>query len=581
MHEFTHSEIRSYYASRVPALKQTNAKHWRCPCPIHNGKGENFSVDSDSGLCYCFSQCGKGWDVIGIEQELTGADFRTAKMAVWELVGRPPMSDEEIDTVATYDYTDENGDMLYQVVRLTNGPDGKKRFKQRRRSPAGGWINNINGVELVPYNLHNVAKARFVAVCEGEKDANTLSRVGIVATCNNGGAEHFSRDLAPWFSDRKVAIFADNDEKGERHALAVAELLKPHAKSVKIVELPGLGLKGDVTDFIQRGGTVEQIRECYKRAIEWTPEWQFGTTIPHENDRYIRTLVQCVEEAGSVDQFWDLKRSEGIETPWRGLTRCLNGGMRKGEVYVIGANQGAGKTSLALQFVLHSMMCGITPLMFSMEMGWEDVYQRLISIRAGVDLMAFREEQAHRNGNLADYQAKLRHATHEVADHDLLVSNKSSVTPKFLWDETKRLTKRSKVGLVVIDHMQLMGAEKNVRSEYEKFTSISRATKQVAMELKLPVLLVSQTSRSNSNDHRSELECSDLRGSGALEEDAAAVLLLYPDSDDRKAAVEEGTRWTKGPVKTWLKIGKNRFGEQGGSLPFLHFKSITKFEPMA
>lgn len=578
MHEFTEGEIRAYYSTRVPQLKQTRSKHWRCPCPVHQGTRDSFSVDSGTGLCFCFSQCGKGWDVIGLEQELSGADFRTAKQAVWSIIGRPELTTEELDVVATYDYTDESGNMLYQVLRLTPDGDGKKRFRQRRPNPAGGWIWDLKGITPVPYNLPLVAQARFVAVVEGEKDAITLTRSGIVATCNNGGAEHFTPSLAKWFSGKSVGVFADNDEKGESHAMKVAAALKDHAKSLRIVELPNLPPKGDVTDFIQRGGTKEQILEACKRAVEWTPEFQFGVNVPHENDKYISTIVQSVEEDGNVERFWDLARNEGLETPWPGLTRSLRG-LRKGEVYVIGANQGAGKTSMGLQFVLHSMLKEVATLLFSMEMGHKDVLQRLIAIRAAVDLMEFRDQQISRGPMLAELKSRLFHATHELADRELLVSNKTSVTPKFLLDETKRLVKRNKIGLVVIDHMQLMGAEKTARSEYEKFTSISRATKQVAMELQLPVILLSQTSRTNSRDHRTELDCSDLRGSGALEEDAAAVMLVYPDADDRKAAMEEGNRWLKGPVLTWLKLGKNRFGEQT-AMKLAHLKGITKFEPM-
>ena len=73
--------------------------------------------------------------------------------------------------------------------------------------------------------------------------------------------------------------------------------------------------------------------------------------------------------------------------------------------------------------------------------------------------------------------------------------------------------------------------------------------------------------------------CGWLRGSGAIEEDAAAVFLLYEDRDDADAAksVDNGRRYTKGPVRTLLKIGKNRYGEQGRCIPLLHFKGETRF----
>ncbi len=97
------------------------------------------------------------------------------------------------------------------------------------------------------------------------------------------------------------------------------------------------------------------------------------------------------------------------------------------------------------------------------------------------------------------------------------------------------------------------------------------------------MLLVSQTSRSNSREHRAELDVADLRGSGAIEEDAAGVFLLYEDREDAEAArkVTNGsakTRYTSGPVKTWLKIAKNRYGIQGAYLALHHYKAETRFQ---
>jgi replicative DNA helicase len=124
-----------------------------------------------------------------------------------------------------------------------------------------------------------------------------------------------------------------------------------------------------------------------------------------------------------------------------------------------------------------------------------------------------------------------------------------------------------------------MGSTGKVKSDYEKFTSISRATKGIAAELKVPLLLISQTSRANSMDRRAELEVSDLRGSGAIEEDAAVVMLLYYDSEDFKMAKNDPERLKRGPIKTWLKLGKNRYGPQGTYELLNHHKAQTRFDP--
>ncbi len=183
---FTPSEVRTYYAARVPSLKITSFREWRGPCPIHQGKDPNFSVNAETGLAQCHSQCGRGWDPTSLEMELSGFDFPRAKERVFDVIGRPRVPWEERDVEAIYDYTDASGKLLYQVLRKHG-----KQFKQRRPDGVGGWIWGLGDVQRVPFNLPKVLKAEFVAVCEGEKDCGTLDRLGIIATCNNGGAGNF------------------------------------------------------------------------------------------------------------------------------------------------------------------------------------------------------------------------------------------------------------------------------------------------------------------------------------------------------------------------------------------------------
>jgi KaiC/GvpD/RAD55 family RecA-like ATPase len=431
----------------------------------------------------------------------------------------------------------------------------------------------------LPYNLPKILKAQLVAVAEGEKDAGNLTRLGMPATCNSGGAEKFRPELARWFTGKDVAIFPDNDEPGRKHAAIVARTLHPVARSVRIVEIPELPLKGDVSDFIAKGGTLDQLNALYVKAATWSPDWDFPASLPHENERYVRTLQDEIEAAGGINAFWDLARFAGLPTPFAKLNRILAGGMRGGEVYVLGANQGAGKTSLALQFAIAALSGGSGVLIFSMEMNHRAVFQRICGIEAQVDLALYREAQREKRESRED-RFRLSRATSELAAWKLLVSTKPAVTPEHIVSETKRLAARNPISLVIVDHMQLMGADRETRGDYEKFTAISRAMKQTAMEVGVPLLLVSQTSRSNSREKRGELDVSDLRGSGAIEEDAAAVFLLYEDRDDVKAAqsIDDGRRYTKGPLKTFLKIGKNRYGEQGRCMLLMHYKGETRFE---
>src|SRR6185312_9195297 len=86
---FTEGEIASYYATRVPGLKQRRGAQWRGPCPVHQGRDSNFRVDSATGRWSCYSRCGRSGSLIDLEMALTGADFRAALAGVYALVGRP------------------------------------------------------------------------------------------------------------------------------------------------------------------------------------------------------------------------------------------------------------------------------------------------------------------------------------------------------------------------------------------------------------------------------------------------------------------------------------------------------------
>jgi hypothetical protein len=122
----------------------------------------------------------------------------------------------------------------------------------------------------------------------------------VAATCNNGGASNFKPELSLHFRGKRVAIFPDSDEPGRVHALQVAEILPPVAKPLMIGKLPALPAKGDVTDWVNPGGTLEALREFHRKAEPWTPECQFAVDVAAENEKYIRTIEQEVEAAAGA-----------------------------------------------------------------------------------------------------------------------------------------------------------------------------------------------------------------------------------------------------------------------------------------
>jgi hypothetical protein len=180
--------------------------------------------------------------------------------------------------VATYDYVDENGKLLFQIVRYQ-----PKDFRQRRPDGNGGWIWNVEEVRQVPYRLPEIIEAmanhRTVFLVEGEKDADALWWIGIPATCNAGGAGKWTPELNQYFRDADVVILPDQDPQsrnpntgaplihadgrpkftGQGHAKDVAGKLAKIASRIRILDLPGVPPKGDAWDWIEAGGTANDL----------------------------------------------------------------------------------------------------------------------------------------------------------------------------------------------------------------------------------------------------------------------------------------------------------------------------------
>lgn len=166
------------------------------------------------------------------------------------------------DHVATYSYTDEDGNELYSVLRLENPKTHEKTFLQRTPDHWG-----LENVRRVLYNLPRVIAEDTICIVEGEKDADTLIKLGICTTTNNGGAKNWSQDFNRFFQSKNVIIFADNDEAGQEHAKLIVREINDIVSSLKVVT-PSKLPKGDVTDFFEKEGrTLDEL----SKIVEDTP----------------------------------------------------------------------------------------------------------------------------------------------------------------------------------------------------------------------------------------------------------------------------------------------------------------------
>lgn len=173
----------------------------------------------------------------------------------------------EAKITATYDYTDADGKLLYQVVRYD-----PKDFKQRRPDGTGDWLWNIKGVKPVLYRLPEVLEAvkqgKTVYICEGERDCDNLAKLGLSATTNSGGAEKWRLELSEALADASVVILPDKDAPGKRHAEKVASSLYGKVKSLKVLELPDRDSHQvkDASDWLGTNGTLSELEKLVSEA---------------------------------------------------------------------------------------------------------------------------------------------------------------------------------------------------------------------------------------------------------------------------------------------------------------------------
>ena len=234
---------------KFPNVKGINGQYQvRCPC--HNDKHASLSLsETPEGrlLAYCHAGC----------------SFES----IIKVLNLPPDGTNDIPTITnTYDYTDSEGELLYQVIRYH-----PKSFKQRR--PDGkDWIWNLQGITPTLYKLLEVIIAIregiTVYIVEGEKDVETLRSNKLVATTISGGAStKWSPELIPLFENANIIIIPDNDAAGKKYAHYVASILDGWCASLKVLELP---LGKDVSDYLQTQ-TIDNLLNLIHNTGEYVP----------------------------------------------------------------------------------------------------------------------------------------------------------------------------------------------------------------------------------------------------------------------------------------------------------------------
>lgn len=254
----------------LESLKGVQEKHgyWVALCPAHKDSTASLSIsDGDKGaVLYCHAGCQPRDIVVAAGLQWGELFHEQLERANGKHDDPDPRNRKRL--VKTYDYTDEHGQLLYQACRYE-----PKTFSQRRPDGAGNWIENLRDTRRVLYRLPDVIEAvamgRTVYVVEGEKDADALVALGFSATTNAMGAGKWRDEYAAMLAGADVVVLPDNDDPGRAHAEKVAATLTEKGARVRIVALPDLPAKGDVSDWLARGNGAAQLEGVVQSAAPW------------------------------------------------------------------------------------------------------------------------------------------------------------------------------------------------------------------------------------------------------------------------------------------------------------------------
>lgn len=214
-----------------------------------------------------------------------------------------------------------------------------------------------------------------------------------------------------------------------------------------------------------------------------------------------------------------------VPTGFADLDRLLDGGPKRGDLVVVAARPGMGKTTLALNLAVNgAVKFGVRSAVFSLEMSGRQLTMRVLSAEARI------ESSRLQSGNLLDHEAaRLGDAVNRLAESEIRIAQPISLTPTALRAHVRRIARRTPIDLVIVDYLQLMSAGRRGSNRVEEVSEITRQLKALALEEGVAVVALSQLSRAVEQRSPHVPILSDLRDSGSIEQDSDTVMFIYRD----------------------------------------------------
>ena len=327
-------------------------------------------------------------------------------------------------------------------------------------------------------------------------------------------------------------------------------VLRQIIKTAMKVSQEGLSYNGKVDDFIQG------------------VEAQFFNLTQDSRVEGMKKLNSCLKD--NLKELEDSSRNpgeiSGISTGYPKLDALLLG-MQPGQLIVLAARPAMGKTSLAMNISVNTCEAtGLPVAVFSLEMLAAELSMRLLTGKAKVDSRRVRKKEF-----LDNDLRNIGMAIKELSSLPIFI-NDSTVSILDIKSHCRRIKSEHGLGLIVIDYLQLLKSHTNNPSREQQISEMSRGLKELAKELEVPVITLSQLNRSVEGRPEKRPNVSDLRESGAIEQDADVVMMVYRDEVYRPDTKDKGI--------AEIIVGKNRSGETG-TAKLAWVGSYTSFENLA
>ncbi|PNR88276.1 MULTISPECIES: replicative DNA helicase [unclassified Petrotoga] len=319
-----------------------------------------------------------------------------------------------------------------------------------------------------------------------------------------------------------------------------------------------INASSEIVDAVRNIGDAQEVLEYAEKRIFSIAEARATRTYDLLSN-VMHDVFEQIEELKNRAQKGEGDLVTGVSTGFKPLD-SMTSGFHRSELIIIAARPSMGKTSFAANIATNmALQANIAVAIFSLEMSKEQLANRILCSEAKVDLHKVR------TGQISDEEwEKLVQKAGELSKSRLIFDDEPDLTPRLLRAKARRMKREYGIEVIFIDYLQLMTSRsKGYESRQQEITEISRSLKLLARELNITVVALSQLSRAVEQREDKRPRLSDLRESGAIEQDADLVMFLYRDSYYKRKKDEPGKDTLNDEHEAELILGKQRNGPVG------------------